>query len=111
MRAKYSDAAGFSRSLLGSLTTSGGRALLSLAACRFWTEHSDRAGLDGWCMALMVAEPERSFLGRWAAKSSTDTYVRTAVRVVVNLQLLAARHTQASAAGDADFCVEAHVLS
>ena len=42
-------------------------------------------------MALKVAEPERSFLGRWAKKSSTDSYVRTAVRVVENLQLPAAK--------------------
>ena len=61
-------------------------------------------------MALGVSEPERSFLGRWAAKSSTDTYVRTAVRVVENLQLLAARHAQASAVGGPDFYGEEHIL-
>ena len=98
------------RSLLGSLRASDGTALLSHTACRFWTEHSDRAGLDGWCMALGVSEPERSFLGRWAAKGSTDAYVRTAVRVVENLQLLAARHARASAAGGPDFYGEEHIL-
>ena len=92
IRAKYSDAAGFSRALFGTFALPSGRAILTPAAGRFWTEHSDRAGLDGWCMALKVPEPERSFLGRWVAKSSTDTYVRTAVRVVENLQLIAARH-------------------
>jgi len=79
-RALYSDSAGFSRALLGTLRRPDGTALLSGAACRFWTEYSDRAGLDGWCMALAVPEPERSFLGRWATKGSTDAYVRTAVR-------------------------------
>ena len=109
-RALYSDSAGFSRALLGTLRRPDGTALLSAAACRFWTEHSDRAGLDGWCMALAVPEPERSFLGRWAAKGSTDAYVRTAVRVVENLQLLAARHAQASAEGGPDFYGEEHIL-
>ena len=109
-RAKYSDSAGFSRALLGSLRRPDGTALLSQQACRFWTEHSDRAGLDGWCMALGVAEPERSFLGRWAAKGSTDSYVRTAVRVVENLQLLAARHARASALGGPNFYGEEHIL-
>ena len=109
-RALYTDSAGFSRALFGTLRRHDGQALLSPAACRFWTEHSDRAGLDGWCIALEVAEPERSFLGRWAAKGSTDTYVRTAVRVVENLQLLAARHARASALGGADFFGEEHIL-
>ena len=62
-------------------------------------------------MALKVAEPERSFLGRWAAKGSTDAYVRTAVRVVENLQLLAARHAQASSLEGPDFYGEEHILA
>ena len=110
VRAKYSDSAGFSRALFATLTDKHGKSFLSESACRFWTEHSDRAGLDGWCMALGVSEPERSFLGRWAAKSSTDTYVRTALRVVENLQCLAARHAQAAALGGPDFYGEEHIL-
>lgn len=109
-RALYSDAAGFSRALFGTLRRPDGTAPLSATACRYWTERSDRAGLDGWCMALSVAEPERSFLGRWAAKGSTDTYVRTAARVVENLQLLTARHARASARGGPDFYGEEHIL-
>ena len=109
-RALYSDSAGFSRSLLATLRRPDGRALLSPSACRFWTEFSDRAGLDGWCMALGVSVSERSFLGRLAAKGSTDAYVRTAVRIVENLQLLAARHGRASAQGGPDFYDEEHIL-
>ena len=110
VRAKYSDSAGFSRALFATLTDKHGKAFLSEKACRFWTEHSDRAGLDGWCIALGVSEPDRSFLGRWAANSSTNTYVRTAIRVVENLQMLAARHAQASAVGGPDFFGEEHIL-
>ena len=90
-RAVYSDATGFSRALLASLADDEGNALLPLEACTFWSEHSDRAGLDGWCAALGLAEPKRGFLGRWAARGFADIYVRTACRVVENLQRLAAR--------------------
>ena len=52
----------------------------------------------------------RSFLGRWAVKGSTDTYVRTAVRVVENLQLLAVRHARCSASFGPDYYGEEHIL-
>mgnify|MGYP003333697518 CR=1 FL=1 len=109
-RARYTDSAGFSRALLASFARPDGSALLSPTACRYWTEHSDRAGLDSWCAALSVPEPERSFLGRWAAKGSTDSYVRTAVRVVENLQLLCAKHARAAATGGPDYFGEEHIM-
>ena len=89
-RALYTDAAGFSVALLASLTAADGSALLPVEGARFWTEHSDRAGLDGWCAGLGFQESERGFLGRWAARGSADAYVRTALRVCENLQLCAA---------------------
>ena len=69
-RALYSDSAGFSRALLGTICAEDGDALLTPLACRLWTEHSDRSGLDSWCAALGVPEHDRAFLGRWAVKSS-----------------------------------------
>ena len=55
-RARYSDASGFSKSLFASLPRSvaqgegeeGQERLLLPEALDFWTEHSDRAGLDSW---------------------------------------------------------------
>ena len=81
LRATYSDAVGLTRSFLTSLTVEGGEeALLSDAAARFWTEHSDRAGCSGWCASLGIGTDRRGFLGRWAVASSADGYVRTALR-------------------------------
>ena len=109
-QALYSDSAGFSRSLLASLKDSDGQALLLPEACSFWSEHSDRAGLDSWCAALSIEESERNFLGRWAAKGSAGVYVRTACRVVENLQKISARHAQASLCQGPDFFGEEGLL-
>ena len=65
-------------------------ALLTPATATFWTDHSERGGLDGWHTAMKTEHSQRSFLGRWAAACSTDAYVRVAVRVVENLQIEAA---------------------
>ena len=54
----------------------------------------DKAGLDSWCAALSVAEPEWNFLGRWSVKGTAGLYVRTACRVVENLQKMSAAHAQ-----------------
>ena len=78
---------------------------------RFWTEHSDRAGLDSWAAALGTSETERNFLGRWKAKGSTDAYVRTALRVVENLQLLVVQKAQESLQGGPDYFGEEHLFS
>ena len=99
IRARYTDSAGFSSALLRSLHDEQNLALLPGLSGNFWTEHSDRAGLDGWAAALGVRESERGFLGRWAAKSSSDRYVRTACRVVENIQVLTARFAKKSLAG------------
>ena len=109
-RARYSDSSGFSRSLLSSLETPVGTRLLPAEAATFWTEHSDRAGVDSWCASLGLPAPDRAFLGRWAVKGSTDLYVRTAVRVVENLQVLAAKKAQEAAGGGADHYGEEHLL-
>jgi hypothetical protein len=49
-RALYTDAAGFSRQLLRGLQLSGDNqlALLLSESAHFWTENSDRSGLDTW---------------------------------------------------------------
>ena len=51
-----------------------------------------------------------SFLGRWAAASSTDAYVRVAVRVVENLQIEAALAASTLLSGGQDAFGEEHVL-
>ena len=109
-QALYSDCAGFSQALLRSLKDEAGAALLLPEACSFWSEHSDRAGLDSWCAALSIEESERNFLGRWAAKGSAGVYVRTACRVVENLQEISARHAQASLDFGPDFFGEEGLL-
>ena len=45
-RARYTDAACFSRALLNTLPAEDGEKLLHPDSCLFWTEHSDRVGLD-----------------------------------------------------------------
>jgi hypothetical protein len=66
--------------------------------------------LDSWAAALGVQKSERDFLGRWAPEGSTDTYVRTALRVVENVQLLAAHHARLAWKGGPDFFGEEHLL-
>ena len=61
-------------------------------------------------VSLGVSESHRSFLGRWGARRATDTYVRTAVRVVENLQVLAGRHARAAFQGGPDYSGEEHIL-
>ena len=109
-QANYSDVSAFSRRLFGSLEAVDGSALLDAKAADFWSEHSDRAGLDSWLAALNVAAPERGFVGRWAATGSQDTYVRTALRVVENLQLQAVRFARESWKSGPDFFGEEHTL-
>ena len=109
-RARYSDAVGFSKSLFATLKAPDGSRLLCTEALSFWTEHSDRAGADSWLAALSVPADLRRFLGRWAVQGSEDAYVRTAIRVVENLQRLAATHARASLAGGADHLGEEHLL-
>ena len=103
-RALYSDCVGFSRSLLGSLRLPGQepQRLLLAEAVVFWSEHSDRAGLDSWCSALGHGTSRRNFLGRWAAGGSADKYVRAAYRTVEGLQLAAAETARAALRGAAD---------
>ena len=71
-RAKYSDAVGYSLALLCSLASPGdsGEALL--------------------IEEMGAKKSERGFLGRRAVTGSQDRYVRTATRVVENLQIQAA---------------------
>ena len=57
-----------------------------------------------------MGHSERAFLGRWAAKGSADTYVRTALRVVENLQRLAAVKAREAYAGGPDHFGEEHLL-
>ena len=50
-------------------------------------------------------------MGRWAARGSADTYVRTALRVCENLQKAAITHARRSLAGGPDFYGEEQVLA
>ena len=112
LRADYSDAVCYTKQLLGSLEDprAPGEALLHPEATANWSEHSERAGLDSWHAALGTESSQRSFLGRWAARSSTDTYVRTAVKVVERLQLQAATEARKSHNGGQDRFGEEHAL-
>ena len=58
-RAEYTGAIGYSRALLGTLAVSGlpASALVCPEAERFWTEHSDRTGLDSWHACLGRPRP------------------------------------------------------
>ena len=67
-KARYTDAQGFSKALMSSLRTSDGAQLLLPEAVSFWSEHSNRAGLDSWLASLSVGEDLRRFVGRWAMK-------------------------------------------
>ena len=87
-----------------------GEALLDATAARFWTEHSDRCGLNSWHACLGTDKSERSFLGRWGVKGSTDTYVRTAVRIVERLQCQGALAAIKSHGGGADSLGEEQTL-
>lgn len=111
-RALYSDCVGFSRSLLGSLRSPGlepNRLLLQMAVV-YWSEHSDRAGLDSWCAALGHGTSRRNFLGRWAAGGSADKYVRAAFRTVEGLQLAAAEAARLAHRGGPDIFGEEGTL-
>ena len=79
-------------------------------AVDFWSEHSDRAGLDSWLAALSVGPDLRRFVGRWGIQSSEDRYVRSAVRITENCQRLAAHHARISFAGGPDFLGEEETL-
>ena len=111
-RARYTDAVGFSRSLLGFLVDNEGAKLLEPESIFFfWSEHSDRAGLDSWLAAMSVGADLRRFIGRWALKGSEDGYVRSASRVVENCQRLASMHARASAKGGPDYFGEEETLA
>ena len=79
-------------------------------AVSFWTEHSDRSGVDGWLATLGVDQSLRSFVGRWSNLGAADLYVRTSLRVTENLQKLAADHAKDSYSGGADHFGEEHLL-
>ena len=110
-RALYSDCAGFSQALWRSLADKDGQALLPHEAGKHWTEHSERAGLDSWAAALGISETERRFLGRWSARGSVDMYVRTAMRVVENVQLHVPRYGQKPLSGGPDYFGEEYLLA
>ena len=96
---------------MASLTCPGSEAkLLHPVAIDYWTEHSDRAGLDSWLGSLMVGSDFRKFVGRWAAQGSEDSYVRSATKIVENCQRMAASHVKAQYRGGPDFVGEEFAL-
>ena len=110
-RARYTDARMFSKALLSGLKGRDGQRLLEPEAVDFWSEHSDRTGLDSWLAALSVGPDLRRFVGRWGAQGSEDRYVRTSVRITENCQRLAAHHGRAAFNGGADFFGEEETLA
>lgn len=58
-----------------------------------------------------MGSDDRAFLGRRQAKVSADAYVRTALRVVENIQLLTAKKAREAFAGGPDYFGEEHLLS
>ena len=88
-----------------------GEALLPRVAVAFFTEHSGRAGLDSRAASLGVGASKRAFLGRWRVGGSTDTYVRTALRVVENVQLLTASRPQQSLGAGPEFFGQEELLT
>lgn len=62
------------------------RLLITQASCRAWTEHSERCWMTSVAAALGMAREERDFLGRWRISSCSDEYIRTAQRIVSQLQ-------------------------
>ena len=110
-RARYSDVQYLSKQLLASLRGADGEPLLLPPAIAFWTEHSDRTGLDSWLAALAVGSDKRRFVGRWAAQGAEDTYVRTATRIVENCQRVAARHAKLEFQHGPDFLGEEETIS
>ena len=109
-RALYTDSAGFSAGLISSLAAADGTALVPHGGAQFWSEHSDRSGLDSWCAALGFEESQRGFLGRWAARGSADSYFRTSLPVTENLQVAAAAHARLAFEGGPDDFGEEWVL-
>ena len=91
-RAAYTVAVGYSRVLMGMLIVPGSQceALPMPEVHEYCTENSDRYGLNSWHADLSTEQAQRNFFGRWAAKDSSDVYVRTAIKVVENLQMQAA---------------------
>ena len=112
-RALYTDAAGFSRQLLRGLQLSGDNqlALLLPESAHFWTEHSDRSGLDTWSASAGVPQWKRDFLGRWSAQGSSDKYVRTAWRIIEAIQVSVARLARTSLNSGPDFFGEEQTLA
>jgi len=112
-RALYTDAAGFSRQLLRGLLLSSDNQLPLLLpeSARFWTEHSDRSGLDTWSASAGVPQWKRDFLGRWSAQGSSDKYVRTAWRIIEAIQVSVARLARTSLNSGPDYFGEEQTLS
>ena len=80
-KARYSDAQGFSKSLLALLLKGkwSEEPRLLTEAVSFWSEHSDRAGLDSWLASLSVGSDLRRFMGALGAEGRTHarTHART----------------------------------
>ena len=84
--AAYSDAAGFSKCLLGALEDTDGTALLHPAAVSFWLVHLNRPGLTSWCATLWAEGRRAGFPRPLGGQGAADVYVHTAARVCENLQ-------------------------
>ena len=73
----------------------GHKILLTEAMALFWSEHSDRAVLTSLAACAGCSHPAGQAIGRWKAGSS-DEYVRTALALVREAQILVASTIRAS---------------
>lgn len=95
------------RFLLAALEAQVGERLLLQGPFTFWTEHSDRAGPE----SHLAGRAGGSALLCWPLGSpgGEDSYVRTVVRIVKNMQRFTAEHVRRSFAGGPDFFGEEHL--
>ena len=60
--------------------------LVAQSACRGWSEHSERCWLSSVTAMLGFGREQRECLGRWRVSACSDEYVRSAQRVISQLQ-------------------------
>ena len=66
--------------------------LITFSACRAWTEHSERCWLTSVAAILGIGREQRELLGRWRVSACSDEYIRTAHRVISQLQRSIVHH-------------------
>ena len=60
--------------------------LVAQSTCRAWSEHSERCWLSSVAAILGFGREQRDCLGRWRISTCSDEYVRSAQRVISQMQ-------------------------